>query len=241
MINAIGGRRGMVVLAAMSVALAVPTYAAEWIVRNDSVTGTSDGTPCTCFLPGEIPASWLTIPFDGTLVGVQVFWQSSFGGQPDSLEMAVNVYAGGTFPTPGAILSSVAGPTLADGVLNEFRFEDPPIDVVPISVPVTAGQSIVVGVEILNQSSGNLFAASASYDQDGCQASRNAVLTDPGGWVDACPQGVTGDWAIRAIVVPDNDIPAVSSWGLVAMALLLPVAGVVIRRRLLARSRPLSF
>ena len=238
MLKLFGCPRSAFRLTGLLVGLSTPVQAVESIVKNDSITGTTDATPCQCFIPGEIPASWLTVPADGTLVGVQVFWQSPFGGQPDSLEMAVNIYAGGTFPTPGAVLSSVPGPVLTDGMFNEFRFEDPPFDTVAINVPVTAGQTIVVGLEIFNQSDGNTFAASNSFDQDGCQASRNTVFTSPGGWADACVLGVTGDWAIRAIVVPDNNIPAVSTWGLVVLSLLLLNAGVLTHTR--SRPRPLA-
>ena len=227
--------RNTVGLTGLLLALSTSAYAVESVVKNDSITGTSDATPCQCFVPGEMPTAWLTIPADGTLVGVQVFWQSPFGGQPDSLEMAVNIYSGGAFPTPGAILSSVTGPTLSDGAFNEFRFEDPPSDTVPINVSVTTGQVVVVGLEILNQSNGNAFAASTSFDQDGCQTNRNAVFADPGGWADACTLGVTGDWAIRAIVVPDNDVPAVSTWGLIVLTLLLMAAGVAVHDRLSQR------
>lgn len=209
--------------------LSVRVDAVEVVIKNDSVTGASDGTPCVCFLPGEVSASWLTVPFDGTLVGVQVFWQSEAGGSADSLEMGVHIYAGGTFPTPGAVLASVTGPTLSDGVLNEYRHTDPPSNTIPINLAVTAGQTVVVGVEMFNQSSGgNIFTASTSYDQDGCQASRNVVRIESGAWLDFCTQGAgLGDWAIRAIVVPDNEIPTVSQWGVVLLATLLAVAGTV--------------
>ncbi len=204
----------------------------EIVVKNDSVTGVVNGTPCTCFIPGEIPASWLTMPFDGTLVGVQVFWQSQLGGAPDSFEMGVHVYASGTFPTPGAVLASVTGPTLTDGVLNEYRHTDPPTNIIPINLAVTAGQTIVVGVEMINQSAGGgPFTPSTSSDQDGCQTGKNVAFAIPGGWADACLLGVTGDWAIRAIVVPDNDIPTVSQWGFVVLAVLILGAGTLVYQR----------
>jgi len=217
--------------AAVLLALAgtdLPAQAVELTVQNDSVTGTGDAAPCLCFIPGEIPASWLSVPADGTLVGVAVFWQSTFGGNPDSLEMAVHIYNGGTFPTPGSLLATVTGPTLSDGTFNDFRFTDPPTNSSPINISVTQGQTIVVGLEMLNQSSGDDFASSVSYDADGCQANKNGVFVDPSGWADACSQGVPGDWAIRAIVVPDQDIPATSQWGLVILSLLLVVAGTVL-------------
>jgi len=103
-----------------------PSIAAEIIVRNDSMTDASSVTPCVCFMPGDVPAAWLTAPMSGKIVGVQIFWKSSLGGAPDHQETAIRVYDGSTFPTPGSILSNDGGgdaeiaiPMLADGVLNE--------------------------------------------------------------------------------------------------------------------------
>ena len=95
------------------------------------------------------------------------------------------------------------GPVLIDGATNEFRFLDPPVDSVPLQVPVIAGQTFVVAIEFLNQQAqGNPFVPSVEYDADGCQAGVNAVFTIPGGWADACLAGVPGDFGIRAIVNP---------------------------------------
>ena len=178
----------------------------------------------------------------GKIVGVQVFWKSPLGGAPDTQETALRIYNGGTFPTPGAVLENdgggdaeVATPMLSDGVLNEFRFLDQ-AQTIPMSVSVAAGQTFAVGLEIFNQSSGGAsFTPSLTYDADGCQGNKNGVFVfDQAAWFDACPQGVTGDWVIRAILDSDVPVPATSHWGLAALALATLSAGTIA----CARSRP---
>ncbi len=103
------------------------THGDEVDVKNDSLADGNSGTTCSCFQPGESAAAWLTSPCFGDIVAVQVFWRSQFGGGPGSTEMAISIFCDGTFPTPGAVLVNqdsspaiVTGPTLSDGVLNEF-------------------------------------------------------------------------------------------------------------------------
>jgi hypothetical protein len=203
-------RTQIILLIGLVALVSAPTTATEITVINDSMTDASSVTSCTCFVPGDIPAAWLTAPVAGRIVGVQVFWKSPLGGAPDSQEAAIRIYDGSTFPTPGAMLvndggadAEVTTPVLSDGVLNEYRFLDQS-QTIPMSVPVSAGQTFAVGLEIFNQSSGGgSFTPSATYDNNGCQSGRNGVfLFDSTTWVDACPQGVTGDWVIRAIVEP---------------------------------------
>lgn len=189
-------------------ALALPTQAAELVVKNDSMTDGSSVSPCVCFVQGDIPAAWLTAPADGKIVGVQIFWKSSFGGAFDTFEDFIRIYDGSTFPTPGAVLQNdsgddavVTGPiTLSDGVLNEFRFLDQS-QTIPMSVPVSAGQAFAVGLQIANQSSGGGNGTpSLAYDNDGCQNGNNAIyLVDSDTWFDPCSQ-LMGDWVIRAII-----------------------------------------
>ncbi len=200
-----GGR--WVVLLLLVTTLAVNrTFAAEVIVQNDSLVDGNSGTPCHCFVSGESVAAWLTSPCDGDIVAVQVFWRSLFGGGPSSTEMGISIFGDGTFPTPGAVLVNkdnspavITAPTLSDGVLNEFRHLDA-AQTIPLGVPVTSGETFVVSLEVFNQSSGSPFTPTFVYDLDGCQANRNAVDVIPGGWLDACLLGVTGDWMIRAVV-----------------------------------------
>ncbi|RME39499.1 MAG: hypothetical protein D6788_05270 [Planctomycetota bacterium] len=224
-----------------SMGAAPSVSAAEVVVQNDSMTDASSVTPCVCFVPGDIPAAWLTAPTDGNIVAVQVFWKSQVGGGADLQEAAIRLYDGSSFPTPGAVLTNEGGaaaeiftPTLSDGVLNEYRFLDL-AQTVPLRVPVSAGQTFAVGLEIFNQSSGGgAFTPSLTYDNDGCQAGRNGVFVfDTNSWSDACTQGVTGDWVIRAVIDTTPTIPAVKPAGLVGVALIVVAAGaiVILRRR----------
>lgn len=209
--------------------------AAEVTLSNDSTAGGVPSSPGIFFIPGEEAAAWLTSTCNGDIVAAQVYWTSQFGGNPSSQEADITLYAAGTFPAPGAILPNqgagqavIVAPVLLDTTLNEYRFLDPPVNSTPLRVPVVSGQTVVVSLEFLNQSSGNPFASGPGFDTDGCQAGRNAVLANPGGWADACPQGVTGDWVIRAVVdCTAAGVPAAPPWGLVALALALVVAGVL--------------
>ncbi|NNC88278.1 MAG: hypothetical protein HKN82_07450 [Akkermansiaceae bacterium] len=192
---------------------------AEVILQNDSVP---PGTALTSFITGERVASWLTIPTTGHIVGVQIFWGSMFGGSPPSTETAITISSGATFPTPGTTLATIAAPTLVDTAgPTEFRHLDPPANNVPLSVPVTAGQVIVVDLEFLNTNAGNQFAGSIEYDADGIQTGVNSVFAS-GVWTDAASLGVPGDFGIRAILVP---IPEPSgAWLALAAAGILLVS-----------------
>ena len=210
--------------------------AVELTLRNDSMTTPASVSPCECLIQGEIPASWFTAPLSGHIVGVQVFWESPLGGEPDTLETAIRLYAAGAFPNAGATLLNdtsdpavVPNPVLMDGVLNEYRFVGA-AQTIPMRVAVTQGASFVIGLEIFNDNSGSTTAPSLAYDNDGCQTSTNAVFTG-GSWSDACTLGVTGDWVIRALLEPDPPIPAVSAWGLAVLVLLTLVAATVVLMR----------
>jgi hypothetical protein len=173
--------------------------AVEIILQNDSLPTPGTGVVLNAFIPGERAASWFTAPATGDIVGVQVFWASLFGGAPDQLETAITVSTNGTFPTVGVADATIPGPMLVDGSDNEFRTIDSPIDAIPLHVPVAAGQSFSVDIEFLNQSAGNAFAPSIETDADGTMAGAQSVFVMPGGWVDANPLGIQGDFAIRAI------------------------------------------
>lgn len=174
--------------------------ATEILLRHDTVPAGGSNNPLNTFIVGEQAASWHTSPVNGDIVGVQIQWDSTFGGNPPSQEFAVYVYGGGTFPTPGPLLAQIVAPVLSDMSANEMRHLDPPANTVPLQVPVTSGQTFVVALEFFNQNAGNVFASSVEFDQDGITPGVNAVYALPGGWLDAGPQGVLGDFGIRAIV-----------------------------------------
>ena len=188
----------------VAVLLGSTAHATEVLLRNDTLPVGGANNPLLSFVPGEQTASWLTAPGAGSIVGVQVQWGSLFGGLPASQEMAINIYAGGAFPTPGPLLGQIPGPFLVDGSNNEFRHLDPPTNNVPINFPIASGQSVVVALEYFNNNSGGgPFVPGVEFDTDGnIQANRNAVFVIPGGWFDAIPLGVVGDFGIRAIFQP---------------------------------------
>ena len=219
-------------------AITVNATGAEIDVQNDSLIDGNNGTPCACFVPGEQVAAWLDSPCDGEIVAVQIHWASVFGGAPTVTEQGIHIYDGSSFPThaetllqnAGAVPATIPGPSLVDGQLNEFRFLDPPTNAVPLSVSVSAGETFIVALEVLNQNAGGSpLIPSTVYDLDGCQTGRNGVKALPGGWTDACLVGVTGDWMIRAVVqCPVGDVPTVSEWGVVAMTLVLLTAATLV-------------
>jgi hypothetical protein len=217
----------------LALAMAAPASATVATLSNDSIGGGAPSGPGNYFIPGEEVAARLTSTCDGFLVEAQVYWLSQFGGAPASLETDITIYAAGTHPTPGAVLTNQGGspavivaPTLLDGVMNSFRFLDPPLDTTPLRVPVTTGQSVVVSLEHLNQNSGNVFAPGVGYDA-ACQGGLNSVKAVPGGWLDACGQGVPGDWVIRAVVDCEGvSLPSSTPHGLAVLAMLLVAAGI---------------
>ena len=87
---------------------------------------------------------------------------------------------------------------------------------------MTAGQTFVVALEFVNQSAGNLFASGVGIDLDGCQANSNSVNVMPGGWLDACALGISGDFGIRAIIdVPEPRIAALWMLSIAGFAVAL--------------------
>ncbi len=226
-------RSQRLVLACLAQCLAIAGLAdaVEVTVQNDTAP---PDTPCNCFVPGESTAATLTATCSGDIVAVQVRWRSVFISSPPQLEDSLSILAPGAFPTPGAPLLNqgavpavVQAPLLTDGIVNEFRFLDPPVNAVPLKVPVTVGQNFVVALKYLNQSAGGApFLPDIVFDADGCQPGLNAVDAMPGGWVDACLVGVTGDWALRAVIdCGPPAIPVGSDWSVLGLALFLLGAG----------------
>ena len=90
-----------------------------------------------------------------------------------------------------------------------------------------------VSLQFVNQSATNPFAPSVTYNTDGCQTGANAVDVLPGGWIDACLAGVTGDWVIRAVIDCTESLPVASPWtriGMIAVLLSLGVFTLAARR-----------
>jgi len=171
----------------------------EITLQNDSLTNGDTVAVCPCFGAGEEAAVWLTSPCDGNIVAIQIFWRSLLGGAVVSLEDSIIVYEGGNFPNPGATKDSLSGPVLTDGGLNEYRFKDEN-QLIPISIPVTAGEEFVVSLKFMNTNFTNPTLPSIVSDADSCQSGKNAVKVNGSTWTNACALGVSGDWVIRAVV-----------------------------------------
>ena len=157
--------------------------------RLENYTG-AGAVVCPCFVPGEEAGAVLDVPaahYPIEILKVGIGWGSQFGGSPDTLEQSIHIYEGG-LPDPGVPIFSLPGPVLTDGVINEFDLEPLPGEILVNSGPFT------VTLEFFNQSAGDIFAPSVVHDGNGCQAGKNVVRVIPGGWSDACPLGVTGDW-----------------------------------------------
>lgn len=154
-------------------------------------------TVCPCFVPGEEAGVVFDAPpadYPLEILRIGIGWGSQFGGNPAQIEQAIHVYHAAGLPDPGAPIFSLVGPQLTDGVINLFNIE-------PIQgeVVITQG-SFTVSLEFLNQSS--VLAPSVVHDGNGCTAAKNVVKAIPGGWIDACLAGVTGDWVFFVVYRP---------------------------------------
>jgi hypothetical protein len=151
---------------------------------------------CPCFIVGEQAGVVLTAPaahYPIEILEISIGWGSQFGGNPQSLEQALHLYAGG-LPDPGAPIFTLPGPLMNDGFINQFNIAFTPGNKTIASGPFT------VALEFQNANAGNFFAASVVHDGNGCQGGGlNVVKAIPGGWSDACVLGVTGDWVMSVV------------------------------------------
>ena len=186
----------------LAATLATGAPAAEITVKNDSLTNNSSGTIQAGFVAGEKAAAWLTSPCGGNIVAAQIFWRSQSGGAAQSIQDSIDIYRSGTFPTPGDLAQEIGGPSLTDGVINEFRYLDEN-NTIPLSVPVTQGETFVVALTFAEAPDPSL-GPSVVDDDDGIVPNRNAIYASLGGgqfgWFSNSTLGVTGDWVIRAVI-----------------------------------------
>ena len=176
--------------------------AEEEVVQNDK-----DGTqvPFGDFVAGEQAGARLTSPCDGTIVGVQVLWAGTDPGAIATLERAIHIYNGPSFPVPSTELLYLEAPLLEPGFINEFRYIDEG-QTQPIAVPVVAGQQVYVTLEFENATDIQNGSPSVVRDTDGCQAGKNVLYGNLGlgfNWYNVCDlqtPGFKGDLAIRMIV-----------------------------------------
>lgn len=172
--------------------------AAEVTVKNDSFVDGGAAVIVGDFIAGEEAGARLTAPCNGTIVAVQIAWLEGTPGHGQSLEEAIHIYAGSTFPTPGAELETLVGPVMTPGFINEFRYLDE-AQTIPLNVPVTAGQQFFVTLEFANPTNVGGGGPSVIRDTNGCQAGKNVLFAIPGGWFNFCLL-LSGDLVIRAVI-----------------------------------------
>lgn len=145
---------------------------------------------CPCFSPGERGGALFELSpeaYPVEILRVAVGWGSQFVDAPDSIERALQIYAGSP-ATLGDPIYSVPAPVLRDGAVNELTID-------PAQRPVVDGP-FVVALEFENMST--LFGATMVHDGAGCTPGVNLVYTTDGTWVDACGLGLTGNWVVNA-------------------------------------------
>lgn len=208
-------------LAAASIALTnLSALAQEIVVKNDSLpdvfppTGVSVGFQIY-FNTNEEANVWLTAPCTGTIVAIDILWMASGGSAPITLENAITLYQPSTFPahsntplnnqfpTPTTPCELI-GPAMQSGNgMYEFRFLDEN-NSVPLSVPVTAGQTFVLSFEFgedhANEGPPWGGVPTIPIDLDGCHAGRNGIFGIPGGYLNWCQFG-SGDFVMRVKMV----------------------------------------
>ncbi|NNF44061.1 MAG: hypothetical protein HKO59_09265 [Phycisphaerales bacterium] len=174
----------------------------EIVVRNDSFESGQSAVIVGDFIAFEQAGARLTSPCDGDIVAVQVGWLDFFGTSDPTIEEAIHIYRGETFPTPGPEIVELFAPLMTPGALNEFRQID---DMgTPLSVPVVEGQQFYVTLQFANPTDIAGGSASVFRDTDGCTSGSNVLFAIPGGWTDFCVF-LAGDLVIRAVI----DCPSV--------------------------------
>ena len=207
------------------VACCTTVNAAEIVVKNDNAP---PGEPVFAFDPvthsrqGVRFAERLVAPVSGTLVGVQILWGSELGGASPSQQAAIRI-SDWFERSPEAALGTIDSPILIDGEINEFRYFDPATNLVPISIPVVASQIYSVDLEFLSGIEGeqNLPSILANTSPFGIRGS--IYFPSSANWfnqievLEDWPS--TGDFAIRAIIIPVPEPSSLSLTSLLAMCL----------------------
>jgi hypothetical protein len=196
------GKRGptwhLLGLPIVVLALVSPAPGQEVTVQNDSFVTGGPAMVVGNFVPGEQAGVRLTSPCDGAIVEVQIGWLSESGETGQSVERAIHIYEGSTFPTPGTELLLLEGPVLEDEALNRFRYLDQQ-GTIPINIPISMGEQFYVTLEFENPTDIANGSPSVFRDVDGCQAQSNVLYAIPGGWMNFCVY-LVGDLVIRAVI-----------------------------------------
>jgi hypothetical protein len=154
---------------------------------------------CPCFVAGEQAGAVFTAPaahYPLEILKVGIAWASQLGTSGQTLEDAIHIYGAG-LPNPQAVnLFELPGPLLQDGAINEYNLEPIVGEILVNSGPFT------VTLEFLIDNSGQFFAPSLMMDGNGCQAGKNVIKANPGGWIDGCSAGLSGDWVFYVVYRP---------------------------------------
>ncbi|MFT5287251.1 MAG: hypothetical protein ACI8TQ_003432 [Planctomycetota bacterium] len=148
---------------------------------------------CPCFVAGEEAGVVFEAPpehYPIEILKVTMGWASLFGGAPQSLEQAIHIYPGG-LPNPGVPQFSLLAPLLTDGAFNQFNISTTPGNRIINSGPFT------VTLEFANANAGSAFSPSVFSAAPSCTGGKNVIFATPGGWLDACVAGVSGNWAFE--------------------------------------------
>jgi hypothetical protein len=178
------------------VALAAHAASADELANDGYVEGGSAGFQAG-FVEGEIGAVRL-VPGQGPVMVERV--RFLFGGAEAARDVVLRIWDDSAETlTPGDELYSGLHSVIGfDAALQEINL---------------SGQSIIVpgpfrvGIEFVSTG-----LPSIARDDDGTiDASRNFAFASGVGWIGSQSLGLTGDWVIRAVVVPEPDGAAAAS------------------------------
>jgi hypothetical protein len=184
-------------LVMMTSLLAAHPAAAQGCPEEDPLQNyTGTGTVvCPCFVAGEEAGAVFDAPLDHypiQILRIGIGWASQFGGGTQQIEEAIRIYGSG-LPNPGSPIAALLGPQLTDGAINEFDIEAQLGEVNVPSGPFT------VTLKFLFDNVMDPYAPTVIHDGNGCQSGKNVVYAIPGGWIDACSAGITGDWIFYVV------------------------------------------
>jgi len=151
-------------------------------------------TACPCFNTDEEAGAVFPVPvehFPIEILAIGVGWGSLFGGNPVQVEQAIHIY-NGKLPNPGDPIFRLTGPSMTDGVINEFNI-DAAGHVLVQQAPVAAT------LQFQLSNANNIYAPTLVHDGNGCTSGMNLIKAIPGGWMDACSAGITGDWVFHLV------------------------------------------
>jgi hypothetical protein len=175
--------------------------AAGWALAEDCPTeparqnSTYGGrTACPCFNINEEAGAVFPVPiehFPIEVLRIGVGWGSLFGGNPPQVEQALHIY-NGQLPYPGEPVFTMPGPNMVDGVVNEF-------DIEALGSFFVQSPPVAATLQFQVSNAGDFYAPTMVHDGNGCLSGMNLIKAIPGGWMDACNAGITGDWVFHLI------------------------------------------